>query len=47
MDNSSTISQGAQELEHLRSENNKHQLTIDHLIKKHELELDALRTKFE
>lgn len=47
MDNSSTISQSGQELEHLRSENNKHQLTIDHLIKKHELELDALITKFE
>jgi len=36
-----------EELEHLRSENNKYRLTIDHLIKKHELEIDAEKTKFE
>lgn len=38
---------GGQELENLRSESHKLQLTIDHLSKKHELELDALKTKHE
>lgn len=36
-----------QELERLRSENHKFQLMNDHLSKKHELELDALKTKYE
>lgn len=36
-----------QELERLRSENVKFQLTIDHLSRKHELELDALKTRYE
>lgn len=45
--NSSTMNHGEQELERLRSENDKFQLTIDHLSKKHELELDALKTKYE
>jgi len=48
MDNNlSAINPGGQEIENLRSENNKYQLTIDHLTKKHELELDALKTKHE
>lgn len=41
------MNHGEQELERLRSENNKFQLTIDHLSKKHELELDALKTRYE
>jgi len=48
MDNSySTMNPDGQELERLRSENHKFQLTNDHLSKKHELELDALKTKYE
>lgn len=48
VDNDSTVkNRGEQELELLRSENNKFQLTIDHITKKHELELDAMQTKFE
>lgn len=41
------INSDTQELEHLRSENHKFQLTNDHLSKTHELELDALKTKYE
>lgn len=36
-----------QELDRLRSENYKLQLTIDHLSKKHELEIELLKTKYE
>lgn len=36
-----------QDLERLQSENHKFKLTIDHLNKKHELELDTLKTKYE
>ncbi|XP_022179687.1 trichohyalin-like isoform X2 [Myzus persicae] len=48
MDNSySVMNPDIQELERLRSENHKFQLTNDHLSKTHELELDALKTKYE
>jgi len=48
MDNSySVMNPDTQELERLRSENHKFQLTNDHLSKTHELELDALKTKYE
>ncbi|XP_025206065.1 spindle pole body component 110-like isoform X2 [Melanaphis sacchari] len=48
MDNSySVMNPDGQELERLRSENQKFQLTNDHLSKKHELELDVLKTKYE
>lgn len=49
MDNNSSVTNpdGHRELERLQSENHKFQLTIDHLSKKHELELDALKTKYE
>lgn len=36
-----------QEFEHLQSENHKFKLTINHLHKKHELEMDSLKTKYE
>lgn len=36
-----------QELERLRSENHKFHLTIDHISKKHELELDAIKTRYK
>lgn len=45
--NSSVINPDRQDLESLQSENQKFKLTIDHLVKKHELELDALKTKYE
>lgn len=48
MDNNSSITNSdGQEFERLRSENYKSQLTIDHITKKHELELDSLKTKYE
>lgn len=43
---SGTLTDG-QDLERLRSENHKLQLTIDHNTKKHELELDAIKTRYE
>lgn len=46
MDNSSPAID-RQELERIRSENHNFQLTIDHIAKKHELELDALKTRYE
>jgi len=48
MDNSySVMNPDTQELERLRSENYKFKLTNDHLSKTYELELDALKTKYE
>lgn len=48
MDSSHSVTvPDSQELERLRSENHKLQLTIDHISKKHELELDAIKTRYE
>ncbi|XP_025422156.1 fas-binding factor 1-like isoform X1 [Sipha flava] len=47
MDNSCSSVIDRQELERLRSENHNFKLTIDHFAKKHELELDVLKTRYE
>ncbi|XP_050443587.1 fas-binding factor 1-like [Adelges cooleyi] len=47
MDNSAMISSDSKQLECLQSENKSLQLTIDHLTKIKELELDTIKTKYE